>query len=282
MKRLLLLFMVFQLWTYASETFSVGVYQPNPTRTTSQKDFILGTTVMMKEITDKEGIETHIHYYEDPIKLRSDFSDGKLDYISADALTIIRYIPESELIDGIMSYKFNKNDAQTLVVLERSDDSRSFEDKLRGSIASDGDPVSEMYILSEGMERLKHSGIHFLPTKNAQQSILKLFFNQADLAITDYSSFMTAVELNPQLKNKLQIFISTRLTIGPVAYMRKGLSPALRQRVIRVGKQLNSTPRGQQLLKMFRASNLDDSFVNDLQPVRKLFEKYSLQMRKLK
>lgn len=281
MKILVIFFVGFIAWAYGTETFRVGVYQPN-IRTTSQKDFILGTTVMMKEITDKEGIKTVIRYYEDPLRMRSDFSDGKLDYISADALTIIRFIPEAELIDGIMSYKNNKNDAQTLVLLERSDDTRPFEEKLRGNIASDGDPVSEMFVLSEGMDRIKRSDIHFLPTKNGQQSILKLFFKQADLAITDYSSFTTAAELNPQIKSRLRIVSSTRLTIGPVAYMRKGISPDLRNRIIAVGKQLNLTPRGQQLLKMFRTSNLDDSFVSDLIPVRKLFDKYSLQMRKLK
>lgn len=267
----LLMFLPTLLW---SEAFNVGIYQPIITSTISKKDYILGTTVMMNELGKDSGIEIVMHYYDDPKKLGDDFNAKKLDYITADALSIVKYVPIANLGNGIMSYKASKSDSQTLVIVGSAEDKRPLNEQLHGVIASDGDACSELYIKTLLLEQSPNAKPDFLFTKSSQQSILKLFFGKADIALLDRATYNLAIELNPQIKARLSILKTIPLTIGPVAFMRQGGSKPLQEKVIALGKQMNVKPRGQQLLHLFRATTMDDSYTKDLDGIYALNTRY--------
>lgn len=262
------------LSVYGNDLLRVGIYQPLINSTIPKKDYIMGTSILLKAFTEDGGVRTDIIYYDDPKTLGEDFKNAKIDLIASDALSVVKYIPISYLENGVMSFKNSKADAQTLLIVGLRDDKRPFETKLRGSIASDADACSELYLKTLLLENKIPSEANLMATKNPQQSILKLFFEKADLALVDRAAYSVAIELNPQLKAKLSILKSIPLTIGPVSYMRKGISPELRKTVISLGKQVNTTPRGKQLLQLFRASYIDESSTKDLESVYLLYNKY--------
>lgn len=274
MTRILLGLCLVVLTVYGNDSLRVGIYQDIVNSGISKKDYIMGTSVLLKAFTEDGGVHTDIIYYDDPKTLGEDFKAGKIDLIAADALSIVKYIPLSHLENGVMSFKNSKADAQTLLIVGLRDDKRSFEKKLKGGVASDADACSEFYFKTLMLDNSITSNADFILTKNPQQSLLKLFFEKADLALVDRAAYNTAIELNPQLKSKLIVLKSVPLTIGPVSYMRKGISPELRKTVISLGKQLNTTPRGKQLLQLFRASYIDDSYTKDLESVYLLYNKH--------
>lgn len=255
-------------------TLRVGIFQPIINSTVPKKDYILGTTVFMKAITEDAGIEVSIVYYDDPRKLGEDFNSKKLDYIASDALTIVQNIPIANLENGIMSFKDSKVDSQTLLIIGLSNDARPMNEKLRGSVVSDGDVCSELYLKTLLLQQSLSLEPNLIRTKNAQQSLLKLFFEKADIALVDRAAYNLAIELNPQMKTKLTVLKIVPLTIGPIGYMRKGIDSDLRAKVISLGKQLNTTNRGKQLLQLFRASTMDDSYTKDLQNIYTLYAHY--------
>ena len=256
-----------------AEPLRVGIFQGLLNSTVPKKDYILGTTVFMKSFTEDSGVDVSIVYYDDPLKLGEDFNTKKLDYIAADALTIVQNIPMTNLEDGVMSYKESKVDSQTLLIVGLSNDGRSINEKFRSLVLSDGDACSELYLKTLLLQQSSTVKPNFIRTKDPQQSLLKLFFEKGDIALVDRAAYNLAVELNPQMKTKLTVLKMIPLTIGPVAYMRKGNSE-LQKKVIGLGKKLNTTPRGKQLLQLFRASYMDDSYTKDLQSIYTLYAQY--------
>ncbi|MFZ3052320.1 MAG: PhnD/SsuA/transferrin family substrate-binding protein [Sulfuricurvum sp.] len=257
-----------------AEKITVGLYDPVLSARMSKKDYVLGMNVFVKELIRSEKIEGETISYDDPIKLADDFESGKINMIACDALTIVDNIPFSYLQNGIMGYKNNKTDNQTLLLISNTEDTRPFPEKLRGSITTNGDTTAELYVKTLMLQNGLSESVNWIVTKNPQQSILKLFFKKADLALVDRGSFMIAAELNPQLKSKLTILKSIPLTVGAVSFMRKGMSPILHQQVLALGKEMNSTPRGKQLLQLFRGTYMDESSPKELENVYALKKQY--------
>lgn len=266
--------LIFLALSAHAEKITVGLYDPVLSARMSKKDYVLGMNVFVKELIRSEKIEGETISYDDPIKLADDFESGKINMIACDALTIVDNIPFSYLQSGIMGYKNNKTDNQTLLLISNTEDTRPFPEKLRGSITTNGDTTAELYVKTLMLQNGLSESVNWIVTKNPQQSILKLFFKKADLALVDRGSFMIAAELNPQLKTKLTIVKSIPLTVGAVSFMRKGMSPILHQQVLALGKEMNSTPRGKQLLQLFRGTYMDESSPKELENVYALKKQY--------
>jgi hypothetical protein len=263
----------------SAETLNVGLYQPIIKSSISKKDFIIGMTVFIKEFAESEGIKTNVMYYDDPIKLSEDFKSGKVDFVAAEAMFFVQYIPPSLLRNGTMAYKNSKKDSHTLLLLEQKNDSRPLKEKLKGTITTDGDQGEDLYLKTLMLENGLGDSPDLLLTKNTQQSILKLFFGKADMALVDLSSYKMALELNPQLGEKLAVHSTIPFPIGPVSYMNANYSPITQKKVIGLGKILNTTERGKQILRVFQSSYMDESDTKDLDNAYALYAKYQTLLK---
>ena len=274
MKRIIILLLVFLLNSSATESLNVGFHQNTINKRVPQKDLILGMTYFLKQLGQDEGIDIHVAYYDDPIKLTDDFKSGKINFAAAEPLTFVRHVPSSLLDKGIMGYPKDREALHTLLILSRTNDPRPLREKLRGVIATDGDKQRSMYLqtlmIQEGLGNIPF----LLETPSNQQSILKLFFNKADLALVDLSSYNLATELNPQLKRDLSIVKSFPLTMGGVSYARKDLSPNVRAAMVRGSLKLSASTKGKQMLSLFRSETAEECSLDELDSVRKLYERY--------
>ncbi|HZF71206.1 PhnD/SsuA/transferrin family substrate-binding protein [Sulfuricurvum sp.] len=268
-----LLAMILASSLYA-EKITAGLYDPVLSSRVSKKDYVIGMDVFLKEIVRNEGIDAETISYDDPVKLSHDFESGKLNMIVCDPLTIVENVPFNYLQSGIMGYKYNQTDSMTLLVLVNADDTRPLSEQLHGSIAMDGDTGAELFLKTLMLQNGITQTPNLIATKNPQQSILKLFFHKADLTLIDRGSFLTAVELNPQIKTKTKILQSIPLTLGSVSYMRKGMSKELQQKIFALGKRMNTTPRGKQLLALFHGNYMDECDPKDLASVYALKKEY--------
>lgn len=264
-----------------ADTFKIGLFDSLVNTRISKKDYIMGTNLLVKEILETEHIEAETLSYGDAIKMIDDFRSGKIDMIVSDPITIIKHLPYEYLETGITGYLNKKADTQTLLLLSLTEDSRMLEKKLLGDIATDGDPVGALYLQTLMLEHDLREKPVFIMTKNAQQSILKLFFKKADLALVDKGAFLTAIELNPQLKVRLNVVKSIPLTIGSVSFTRKTLNSDLRRRIIDAAHNINTTPRGKQLLRLMRADSVEECSPEELKSVYELSAKYKALQKKV-
>lgn len=272
------LLLMFSASLYA-EKITAGLYDPVLSSRMSKKDYVIGMNVFIKEIIRNEGIDAETISYDDPIKLAHDFESGKLNMVACDPLTLVENVPLKYLETGIMGYKNNKVDSNTLLLLANANDTRPLSEQLHGTVATDGDRSAELYLKTLMLQNNIVQSPDTMITKNPQQTVLKLFFHKADLALIDRGSFLTAVELNPQLKTQTKILKSIPLTLGSVSYMREGISNDLQQKVLALGKRMNITPRGKQLLALFRGSYMDESKPEELVSVFSLKKEYDTLLK---
>lgn len=88
------------------------------------------------------------------------------------------------------------------------------------------------------------------------QAIMPVFFKRADACILSRRSFEVIAELNPQLRNELQIIDGSTPVATGVICIRKSCNGRQREGLIEVLETLNRDVEGRQLLTLFRMNRL--------------------------
>ena len=116
--------------------------------------------------------------------------------------------------------------------------------------------------------------------KKASQTVLPVFFGQADAALVRQGAFETLAELNPQLEQELTpLAVSPRLLPGLICFPA-GTDPEKKQAVREGALALHPYPRGRQILTLFRVDRVALFKPEFLEPVMTLIaEKEALEAR---
>lgn len=94
-----------------------------------------------------------------------------------------------------------------------------------------------------------------LSTK-AADTVLPVFFNQADCCVVSCSAFETVTELNPQIGRELNAVItSPGLLVGVICYRRDFPEPH-KAELKKTMAEMHTDPRGSQLVTLFRVEKL--------------------------
>jgi len=101
---------------------------------------------------------------------------------------------------------------------------------------------------------------HFFSSVNsnpkASQVIMPLFFGQTDACLTSRTSFETMTELNPQLGQKLRILEKSPGYITGVVAVSRDIRNPQRDAMVETIRDIDSYPKGRQLLTLFRINRL--------------------------
>ena len=92
-------------------------------------------------------------------------------------------------------------------------------------------------------------------TGRSRQQVLKLFFGNADAAIVRGYAYDLAVELNPQILEKIQIVERYPVYGGALGMFSNRVSPKFREYVIVKAPQITNYPRGRQLMSVLAGRN---------------------------
>jgi ABC-type phosphate/phosphonate transport system substrate-binding protein len=117
--------------------------------------------------------------------------------------------------------------------------------------------------------------------KKANQIILKLFFGQADIICLYQNSYRLAIELNPQIGEKLQIISQLDGIPQGAGLFHKSVPREFRDRVSTNTLKLGTYARGKQLLQLFKADKVVRSTLSDLTATKRLYSAYK-KLRKSK
>ncbi len=101
--------------------------------------------------------------------------------------------------------------------------------------------------------------------KKASQSVLPVFFKQADAGLLAKASFETMIELNPQLGKELMVLVSSEKLLYGLFCFRKDLSADVKTEIIQNALNIKNTPAGRQIFTLFQIDNLthfNPSFLN--------------------
>jgi phosphonate transport system substrate-binding protein len=180
----------------------------------------------------------------------------------------------------VLSTDYGKNFYDELLLLVRADSGISKVEQLRGkSLRIEGGqkgtiPMRWLKSLLEEKAsttpREFFGNISDFPKPN--QTIMPVFFGQADSCIASRTSFETMAELNPQLSRKLKpLERSPGFATGIIA-VRKLVQNRRRDALIDAIQDMDRDPKGRQVLTIFRINRLVPFRAEHMSSVEKLFK----------
>jgi hypothetical protein len=120
----------------------------------------------------------------------------------------------------------------------------------------------------------KESELFYIYTRKNSAALLKIFFNQADIAIVPKKTFEFAKELNPQIGAKLEVVHQTDITLSTLGYFNKNVDEDFRNIVTSLAFKVVDDERGKQMLMMFKTPILVKVDLNQLNSIKKLYKGY--------
>jgi len=109
-------------------------------------------------------------------------------------------------------------------------------------------------------------------TPNANQAILKTFFQQVDACIIPEKLLETSIELNPQLESNLVILKQSLPYTAGVFCVNKKIKGSTRADFLKSAKIATETERGKQIALFFRSKDIIDFKAEYFDTIKSLIE----------
>lgn len=258
---------------------AIGVYNP-VIRDVPRKDAELSLRFWITELGQSLQLKYKpIRFYDDIEEMKHDLATGELNFIVATSMGVVQHLPLDQLRDGFSGYKSTADDL--FLVVRRAANIRNLAD-LAGKrlVLLDSDELSDVYLqtlLMRSWGKADESRLAAVEREKRSVNLVhRLFFNRADAALITRNAYEAAVALNPQIGQRLQILDqhSFHGRSPVVGLFSARVSAEDREAITRAALSLNGTPRGRQILDIYRADSMVASKVSDLEPYRRLFVEY--------
>ncbi len=131
-------------------------------------------------------------------------------------------------------------------------------------------------MLFEKLGKAKHK---LVTLKNIQQrdnsALLSIFFKKKGYALVREAAYRIAIELNPQLKNKLFIMATSPGLIYYISAFRNDIGVEFANELVKEACSLHKTVGGKQLLDLMKVSRVYPISDKDLEETRIFYERYN-------
>jgi ABC-type phosphate/phosphonate transport system substrate-binding protein len=111
-------------------------------------------------------------------------------------------------------------------------------------------------LMKEGLGEMNSFFAGVREVQKPSESVLPVFFRQADAAIANRSSYETMTELNPQLRRELKIMAVSQDFSGTVISLRRDFYVKHKDIILKSLESLHNDPQGKQILTLFRTNRL--------------------------
>ena len=262
-----------------AESFRIG-YDTSSLDNVSKKDFAIASDVWLNEVAKEAGMTAISTIYDDPAKMAQDMKDNKLDLVIGFGLVFVKYFDLSLFTDGFGQGFFNGQKETFVVLVQKNSGIKKIEDLKSGSIAiQQNDESAELYIEDVMYKKYKDPKVLFDKYPTRQRALLKLFFGKSTAAVITNKSFEILKELNPQISQKIEILTTINLQANSFGLLRKSLNLTIKEKLVKIALNVHKTPRGKELLALYKTEKIAISKVDDLKPFDVLY-KDSLQFKK--
>lgn len=263
---------------------NMGYYFYSINETVNRADVEVTLNFWAKDLFEMEGkkhnftiTSSKATLYEDILAMKHDFINGELDMIIAPPMLIAKYFKRSSLMDGFMGVLEDKK-SEYLYLIVNADKNINSIRNLSGKrlVIQAHDETAEIFldrlVLKEFKKSYKEINLTLQNQKKSNRIVLDVFFKNADAAVVYGSAYDTMVELNPQIKNKVKILANYPLKSKNFSYFRRDY-PLIKE-LNKAAITFENTPRGKQILEIFKTPNIDYCKVNDLDVFDHLYKDY--------
>jgi len=232
-----------------------------------------------EEVGKQVGIDASVIIYKNLETMRTDFYQGKINFIVASPLVIAKNFDQEQLADGYKIVLYGSS-ADKLLVLSRKesqlDDFKKVHNKRLSLLANE--PISKLYAellsLKNFGKKISQIFNKINYVKNSNLLIYQLFFKDTDIIFVYQAAYNIAKELNPQIGLQTQIIASLSDIPRGLGYFHRREDPVFREKVLSEVEKLGEHIRGQQLLALFSADKIKRSTILDLKTTQQLMQDY--------
>jgi len=234
----------------------------------SKKDLNISMGIWLHEVTKDIG-DIHMQLYNKPKKAAEDLANGKIDYVSAFAITFVKYFDTSNLQDGFTGRFSDFNKSRFVILTKKKFDVQSVKDLHHVKVGIQrNDEIMHMYT------KLYIDYSKIIDYKHRSRVLLELFFSKLDVAIVPLNTFELSCDLNPQIKQKIKIVKMTKYTSNILGFYRKDFPKKEMDSIYEQGLKVFSTPKGKQMMNLYKIETLVHTELSELDNARELYAKY--------
>lgn len=236
-----------------------------------------------KNLAEEQGVKsgTQTRIIQSVSELIDEMQAGKIDAVGMTVLEydqLLKYIPISPLFLNTIGNEF----AEQFVLLAHKDSSiNSLEDLLQKTIVINTTPRTciieewlDLKLIEAGQPTAKKLTKQIIYKLKPSETILPVFFRQADVGLTSKRSFDLMSELNPQVAKQLKtIALSDPYVTTMLAFHKNYQSPD-KETIINVLNHFESTNGGRQILLIFQSDGLLEKPLSSVEPTLELIHQH--------
>jgi ABC-type phosphate/phosphonate transport system substrate-binding protein len=246
-------------------------------REASRADVEVSMKVWANEIMKVAEVPAEIFFYEALPEIQRDVEAGRVNFIIADGVSLLRCFAPNELADGIGSVGKGES---TMLLLARRKAGISGARDLAGKrvVLLSENEISDLWLettcLRTFRQRCAQASIAVSKEKRSRQQVFKLFFQKADAALVRSQAYEVAAELNPQIRD--QLLVVERISIYPAALglFSSRVSQEFRDYTISKVPLILNHPRGKQILEVLQSDQIGRVSRSLLDPIRNLMREH--------
>lgn len=254
----------------------IGFYLP-AIREANQADLKVSLNLWAEAVGKPFGVRIVSSTFDSMSGMRQALERGEVNFINAPGMELAEYFAPNELREGYARRTDGQEEGVALVVA-RDGGIETFADlKGRRVMRLANDRLSELFFETRCLKEAKRSCselFNIIEEKRDSQSLHAVFFGRADAALVNLSTLRTATELNPQVAQRVRVLMDWKAKGVFFGMMTRHTDPAYRSLIINSAREAVKTPRGQQLLQLFRTDHLDPVDTGALKPYWALLAEY--------
>ncbi len=259
------------------EPLKLGFYLP-AIRDANLADMKVSLGIWVTEIGKPLGLIVTTATYADIAAMRQALDRAEMNFFSGPGMELAEVFTPEEIRSGYA--RRNKGDEEGIVLLvSNTSGIKRFAD-LRNKRLSrlSNDRLSDIFLEVQCIKAAGMACRDFLQVKEEKrdiQSVYNVFFGRADAALVSLATLRTANELNPQVGQHLHVLLDWKAKALMFGIMTRHTQDSYRNLILRSVTETMKTPRGRQILELFKTDYLEPVDAEALQPYWALLREYN-------
>jgi len=259
-----------------SVPLKMGFYLP-AIRDANQTDLKVSLSVWIEEVGKPYGIQATTATYDDIAAMRRALDRAEVNLISGPGMELAEVFGPDEIRTGYARRNRGGDEGIALLVASQSG-IRGFAD-LRGKRVSklSNDRLSDVFLEVQCLKAAALACQDFMqvsPEKRDIQSVYNVFFGRADAALVSLATLRTATELNPQVARRVRVLADWKARALIFGMMTRHTRENYRNLILSSVEEVMKTPRGRQILELFKTDYLEPVDADALKPYWALLGEY--------
>jgi ABC-type phosphate/phosphonate transport system substrate-binding protein len=255
---------------------NMGFYLP-AIRDAKMADLKVSLGLWTEEIGKPYGVKIRTSTYDDMASIRRALDRAELNFINAPGMELAEVFTPEEIRQGY-ARRHHGIDEGLVLVSTRESGIQRFAD-LRGKRVArlNNDHLSEYFLETLCLKTAGLDCRDYLTLSEEKrdiQSVYNVFFGRIDAALVQTSTLRTAEELNPQIGKRLKAILDWKAKALIFGMMTRHTDESYRSLILNSSREALKTPRGQQLLELFKTDYLDPVDADALKPYWALLKEY--------